>query len=396
MSELGYKAFDADHHYYEAEDAFTRHIDPKMAKRAMQWGHVGGKQRLLVGGRINRFIPNPTFDPVSKPGALEDYYRGRMSDGGDIRNAFGDLEPIDPAYRDRDVRLKVLKTQQLEGAFFFPTLGVGMEEALKHDTPALCAAFRAFNRWLDDDWGYAYMDAIFAAPYITLADPDWAAEEIEQLLERDVRIVVMRSGPVPTAHGYASPGDPMFDPYWSRVNEAGITVVFHGGDSGYGRYCEDWGESGETEAFRHTPLKRMLSPHPVHDTMAALIAHGVFARHKNLRLAAIENGSGWVYTLTAALKKAYGSIPMSFAEDPMETFHRHVWVAPFFEDDLDDLKQYVPVERLMFGSDFPHAEGIPEPTDWVNDIPNFSDTEKRLVMRENALTLVKPQSIHGA
>ena len=153
MSELGYKAFDADHHYYEAEDAFTRHIDPKMAKRAMQWGHVGGKQRLLVGGKINRFIPNPTFDPVSKPGALEDYYRGRMSAGGDIRKAFGDLEPIDPAYRDRDVRLKVLKTQQLEGAFFFPTLGVGMEEALKHDTPALCAAFRAFNRWLDDDWG---------------------------------------------------------------------------------------------------------------------------------------------------------------------------------------------------------------------------------------------------
>ena len=46
MADLGYKAFDADNHYYEAEDAFIRHIDPRMAKRAMQWGVVGGKQRL--------------------------------------------------------------------------------------------------------------------------------------------------------------------------------------------------------------------------------------------------------------------------------------------------------------------------------------------------------------
>jgi predicted TIM-barrel fold metal-dependent hydrolase len=319
-----------------------------------------------------------------------------MSDGGDIIKAFGELEPISPAYRNRDVRLDLMKAQQLAGAFFFPTLGVGMEEALKHDTPALCAAFRAFNVWLDDDWGYAYKDMIFASPYITLADPDWAAAEIERLLERDVRLVVMRSGPVRTADRYVSPGDPMFDPYWSRVSEAGITVVFHGGDSGYGRYAEDWSESGETESFRRTPLKSMLSPHPVHDTMAALIAHGVFARHKNLRLAAIENGSGWVYTLTAALKKAYKGTPTDFVEDPMETFHRHVWVSPFFEDDLDDLKQYVPVDRLMFGSDFPHAEGIPDPTDWVNDIPNFTNDEKRLVMRDNALSLTVPQSVHRA
>ena len=66
MTELGYLAFDADNHYYEATDAFTRHIDPKMAKRCMQWADIGGKQRLIVAGRINRFIPNPTFDPVAQ------------------------------------------------------------------------------------------------------------------------------------------------------------------------------------------------------------------------------------------------------------------------------------------------------------------------------------------
>ncbi|MCB0946225.1 MAG: amidohydrolase, partial [Mycobacterium sp.] len=75
-AELPFRFFDCDNHYYEAEDAFTRHIDPKLKKRAIQWAQLDGKQRLIVGGRVNRFIPNPTFDPVGKPGALDEYFRG--------------------------------------------------------------------------------------------------------------------------------------------------------------------------------------------------------------------------------------------------------------------------------------------------------------------------------
>ena len=75
MAELGFQAFDADNHYYEATDAYTRHIDPSMAKRCMQWAEIDGKTRLLVGGKVNRFLPNPRFDPIAKPGSLEDYFR---------------------------------------------------------------------------------------------------------------------------------------------------------------------------------------------------------------------------------------------------------------------------------------------------------------------------------
>ena len=84
MARPDFRAFDADNHYYEAEDAFTRHIHPSMAKRCMQWAEVDGKKRLLVGGRINRFIPNPSFDPIARPGSLEDYFRGRNTEGLDL------------------------------------------------------------------------------------------------------------------------------------------------------------------------------------------------------------------------------------------------------------------------------------------------------------------------
>ena len=83
MRHLDFQIFDCDNHYYEAKDSFTRHLDPGFRKRAMQWAVVDGRERLLVGGRINRFIPNPTWDPVSKPGALDEYFRGRNPKGSD-------------------------------------------------------------------------------------------------------------------------------------------------------------------------------------------------------------------------------------------------------------------------------------------------------------------------
>ena len=93
---VDYTTFDADNHYYEATDAYIRHMDKAMAKRAMQWAEINGRQRLLVGGKLNKFIPNPMFDPVAKPGSLDEYFRGKNPKAQDIKALFGDLEPIRP------------------------------------------------------------------------------------------------------------------------------------------------------------------------------------------------------------------------------------------------------------------------------------------------------------
>src|ERR1700761_2809434 len=222
MANLNFQFFDCDNHYYEAKDAFTRHIEPAYAKRTMQWAVVNGKERLLVGGAINHFIPNPQFDPVSKPGALDEYFRGRNPKGQDTRELFGELDPISPAYRNRDARIELMDSQGMQGAIFLPTLGVGMEQALIHDVPALLAAFRSFNRWMNDDWGFAYKERIFAAPYITLCKPDDAVRELEWALERDARFIVMIPGPITTEVGMRPPGDPMFDEFWQLANDSGI------------------------------------------------------------------------------------------------------------------------------------------------------------------------------
>ncbi len=386
------QAFDADNHYYEATDAFTRHIEPSMAKRAMQWAEINGRQRLLVGGKVNRFIPNPLFDPVAKPGALDEYFRGRNPHEKDMRALFGDLEPIRAEYRSRDARLAVMDAQGLAGCFLFPTLAVGMEESLSHDPPALVAAFRAFNRWLDEDWGFAYQERIYAAPLITLVDVGAAVAELEWALDHDARVITLKGGPVRTATGRTSPGDPRFDPFWARVNEAGVTVGIHSGDAGYSRYLDDWEPTGSFEAFRHTPLRAVLSAdRPPYETMAALICQGIFDRFPRVRVASIEAGAQWVPILVKKLRKAYGQHPTGFASDPVETFRDHIWVAPFYEDDLSDIRDVMGPDKFLFGSDWPHAEGLADPLSFVDDLRRnaFSDNEIRTIMVDNAPPLAR-------
>ena len=386
---VDFQLFDADNHYYEATDSFTRHLDPRMAKRAMQWAEINGKQRLLVAGRVNRFIPNPTFDPVARPGALDEYFRGQRA-GDDIRAAFGELEPISPAYREPAARVALMNEQGIEGCYLFPTLGVGMEQALVGDPEAAHAAFHAFNAWMLDDWKFNYQDRIFTAPYITLLDPEQAIAEVDWALGEGARVVVMRAGPVMAPSGFRSPGDPVYDPFWARLAEAGVLVAYHSGESGYFRYAEDWGERGEMEAFRHQPFKIVTSAdRPIYDTVAALICHGVFARHPNLHVATIESGSEWVPGLAKKLKKSYAQVPTAFpGGDPVEQLRGHVWVSPYYEDDLIELRECIGAERILFGSDYPHAEGLADPAAFEKDLDGFSAEEIRLVMRENARSLV--------
>ena len=387
MTELGFQAFDADQHYYEAEDAFTRHLDPAMRKRCMQWAEIDGRKRLLVGGKVNRFIPNPTFDPVARPGCLDDYFRAKTS-AKDIREAFGTLEPISPYYRNRDARLESLDAQKIEACFMFPTLGVGMESALEHDVPAMLAAFRSFNRWLDEDWGCNFQDRIYAAPYITLADVDWAIEELEWALSKDVRIINLRASSVIAPDGRRALGHPLHDAFWQKVNDAGITICIHSGDAGYGFMLDYWGQDSEFEAFRYSPLRSLLTTSPISDAVASFIGEGIFARFPNLRLATIESGSEWVGPLFKKLKKAYGQHNYAFAENPLETFRKHVWVSPYYEDDLIELRAQIGAEHILFGSDWPHAEGLEHPIEFIHDLEGFSPDEIRLIMRENALGLV--------
>jgi len=388
--ELGFQAIDADNHYYETMDAFTRHLDPKFRQRGVQIVQSGKRYQLLMGERVNRFIPNPTFNPIIVPGCLDVMFRGQVPEGVDPRTLMA-VEPLRPEYQDHDLRAEVAEEQGLASVLLFPTLGCGVEEGLKDDVEATMASLSAFNKWLEEDWGFDYRGRLIAAPMLSLADPQAAVQELDSLIERGARIVHVRPAPVPGEHASSrSLGDRSHDPVWARLAEASIPVAFHLGDSGYNALTSAWGGSATFEGFGNTNIlsRILVSDRAIHDTIASLVIDGVFARHPALRVASIENGSDWVKLLVKRLRKQANQTPWAFGEDPRETIRRHVWVTPYYEEDLGALAEIIGVERILFGSDWPHGEGLAEPTDFAKELDGFSETEVRKIMRDNSLELL--------
>ena len=125
--ELDFAPVDADHHYYEALDACTRHVDRSFARRGVRTVQDGKRTLLVVADRVSYFIPNPTFDPIIVPGCLDAMFRGEIPEGVDPRS-LQQVEPLRPGSRGRAARLAVMQEQGLEAVLLFPTLACGVEQ----------------------------------------------------------------------------------------------------------------------------------------------------------------------------------------------------------------------------------------------------------------------------
>ena len=97
MDELSYLPFDCDNHYYEAEDAFTRHVPREWQRRCVQWCEINGRKHHIVGGRLSSAVANPTWNPIAKPGALHEYFRGNPT-GKSPLEMLKDREPLPQEY----------------------------------------------------------------------------------------------------------------------------------------------------------------------------------------------------------------------------------------------------------------------------------------------------------
>jgi len=357
------RIFDCDNHYYEAPDAFTRHVPQAMRPRCVEMAKIDGRTRHVIAGKIDFSVGNPLFDPVGPAGSLHEYYRGNPAGLPAAEQMRGNLEPQPACYRDPAARLETMTAQGIEATWLFPTLGILYEELVKDDIEATCTLFEAFNRWLSEDWGFAYRDRIFAAPYITLADPERACAQLEWALSLDARIFVMRPAATRTAGGDRGPADPIFDSFWSVVNESGITGVIHTGNSGYstnGYTAEGFGRAS-IGMSRRPSVKNLSLGRAASDYLFSLGCDLFFERFPNVRLASIENGSSFLHDLMHHLDQAKNRNPWHFKEDPVELLKDRVYMSPFWEDDLVDVIERMGPDRVLFGSDWPHMEGLPEP-----------------------------------
>jgi predicted TIM-barrel fold metal-dependent hydrolase len=422
-SDLPYKILDADNHFVEPPELYEKYIDPKDKELAIRYvkDPVTGKKMQLFAGQPSKFtVTQITFskeelekmlgtDPNQDPDVQE---HAQATVPGMLLNRLNPLKGLSDeerkklvadfrnqseAYGNRDLRLALMDDQQIEAALMYPASAHDIEFEFADDVDAMYANARAFNRWIYEEIGYAPDNRMFLPPYIPLAEPDLALAELEILLETGAPMVQIKSGHAhggrANPYGGRSPADPIYDPIWSRVNEANLRLCVHLGGTDYQKYGADWSEDpditfGDFDAFQ---WMMYWGDRPVQELTAALILHNFFGRFPNIKVCLSEMGTVWLpYTLRkmdhAYLmgRKAKWSETGRLDGRPSEIFKRHFVVAPFPEENVRRVVDEVGIEPIVFGSDFPHGEGLAYPSEYVAaQLGAFNEAEQRRIMRDN-------------
>ena len=440
---LGYWINDADNHFTEPPDCFERYIDPKDADLAVRYVKgPDGEQMQLFAGKPSKFHSRhvtlseeelkkllgdttnigigaratPDFDTSQSgeqetvdmraiPGMLLNRLNPFKGMNEEQRKEFiAEFRHKSEAYGNRDLRLALMDEQGIDKALMFPAAAHDIEYEFVDNIPALYANIRAFNRWMHDEVGYVADKRMFLPPYIALADPDLAVKELELVLADGAPMIQIKSG---HAHGGQdnpmggrSPADPIYDRFWSIVNEAEIRLAVHLGGTDYQKYGADWSEDPDTVFGDFDAFQWMMywGDRPVLELTAGLILHNFFGRFPNIKVCLSEMGTVWVpYTMRkmdhAFLmgRKAKWSETGRLDRRPSEIFRQHFIVAPYPEENVRRVVDEIGIEPIVFGSDFPHGEGLAYPHLYADSqLSKFSEDERRVIMRDNLETFLEP------
>lgn len=376
--------FDGDGHMYELPEAVTRYL-PERYRKAVQFVQVGRRTRIAILGRITEYMPNPTFEVVAAPGAHEPFYAAQNVEGKTLRELSGDPIRALPAFRNPEDRLAMLDEQGVEESFIYPTLANLVEHSAADDPELVVAIIHSINRWMLDHWGYTHADRLYMTPVISCALVDDARRELEYVVENGAKVVLMKPAPVNGLRGWRSPALPEFDPFWTDVEAAGIPVVLHASQPPLSEYVDRWEPPTTNNAFEYSAFRYVALGHrEISDMLASLICHGTFTRFPKLRVASVENGASWIRSLIEDLEHVHGMMPHDFEEHPVEVLRRNVWVSPFWEGSVAQVVEWMGWDKVIFGSDYPHPEGLETPKKYWQYAEAMEDRQARDFMGDNA------------
>jgi predicted TIM-barrel fold metal-dependent hydrolase len=375
---------DVDQHLFEPRAMWRDHIDPGLEDAALEIADDERGYPWLTWRGRPLYLAEVQFPGKAKAiGEL----RQRIARGEQAEHRYEDVLPAE--YHDAKARLAKLDAWGLDACVLFPNFGLLWEDMLSGDLSALCGNMRAFNRWMAG----AVADGngrLHGVGHLTLRDRDWVLDEIRTLGRAGIRLAMIAPAPVdgkPLSH-------PDLDPIWAAFCRHGVSPVFHVG--GFRGPLDPAWYAQDPEPVDRVMDSAFLWVAPA-VALANMAVFGVFERHPELRVGVIELTAHWVPQFLLMLDGAYGFYvarhgepPAPLAERPGEYVKRHVRVGALAYEQPAHLSEFVGEDTFMFGSDWPHAEGIADPLGgYQGALAGLGDGGREKLLGGNAAWLLR-------
>ena len=345
--------FDADSHLMELPDFLSRHVERSMRDRIPTLDEI----RLAdIGERMRSYGDAREHAPetVAELLALGD----RLTRGPKWHDALGAFNG-----RERGLALDLLG---FERQVVFSSFCATKVFAIA-DRDVGRAAAAAHNRAMAE---FCEGDArLIGVAIVPLDEPDAALALIDEALDLKLGAVWIPS----RAPGGRSPGHPLHDPVWRRLEETGTPFILHVGSSSLS-VADEWMNDGHPERRTARGGVEVIGSkdltvifHSAQRFVSVLVLDGVLERFPALKGGVIELGAGWVPDTIRRLDHAADIWARSephlgeFRRRPSEQFREQLRFTPYPFEDVGALIRESMPELYLFSSDYPHAEGGRDP-----------------------------------
>ena len=344
-----YQIIDADSHVTEPVDMWAKYIEPAFKNRAPYQ-----EQLATDGGTIAIDLFSP---PTKHLKVADEKIYHKISDrvwAEGLKVAIRDYERYGGFGSDPESQVKAMQQMGADISFLYPTVGLWVL-AIDSMEPQLAGALtRAYNNWLRDFCDYE-PQMLRGVGAINLHEPNEMVPELRRIAEFGWRAVFLRPNPV---KGRLL-SDPAYEQFWTECEELGIAVSLHEGT--HGKLPTTGADRFDTRFAMHAcshPLEQMMA-------LLALIEGGVLERHPRLRVGFLEAGCGWLPYWLWRLDEEYHHLAWEVQENvkmkPSEYFRRQCFISiepdePYLQEMID----YIGIDNLIFGSDYPHIDHNPD------------------------------------
>jgi len=267
---------------------------------------------------------------------------------GDISRSYSG-EELRPGARtggyDIGFRLEEMARSGVDSTIVFSGL-TGFAYALDPD-PGL-AHMQVFNDWCVDhlrELPHTFVPTAMLPAH----SPEAAEVEMERVLKLGYRSVMLPIDTYPGAPRYI---DPAWDRLWSLCTEAGVPMTMHSGTS-----CAPIRYQGPGAACMNYYQLGLIAQ----ESIAAMVASGLFDRHPKLRLVNCESGADWLLWMGERLDEAYTRhnfyVDPKLSRLPSEILYSHVLATTHREKGCLNNLRYTGHDCVIWADDYPHAEG---------------------------------------
>ena len=362
------KLISADSHVIEPGDLWTNYMAQEFKDRAP---------------RVEREDDNDVFKcegiTLLPVGALS--AAGRPSDKVRAQGSYNNDVP--PGSWDPHERVKEMVVDGVEAEVLYPSIALRMFGL--SDRPFQLACFQAYNSWLAD-YCQAYPNRLKG---IAMLNVDSVEDGVGEL--KRAKKLGLAGGMIPQRPVFGRYDSPMYEPLWEASTDLDMPLAIHIGCSRW-TPSEGAGAVGQSRGAGAGLVEFTNQEYDMKDNIASIIYSGVFERHPTLKIGLVEYEVSWAPYLLYRMDRHYEERPAMFDETrfkgdmiPSDFFKRNVYLS-FQEDPVGiQLREYVGVETLMWGSDYPHAEStFPKSREIVDRIlEGVPEEEKILIAGEN-------------